>query len=354
MEKAPGLTAPRSSAPAWPSDVSSKVRPAAAPKGPQSLVLDRSQTNTIPAARQTEPVTPNFVAASAEERGLASWYGEDFHGNPTANGETFDMNAMTAAHRTLPLPSLVQVINEANGKEIVVRVNDRGPFKDDRVIDLSRKAAQTLDILSAGTAPVTVKYLGPAPEAEEQPLTFAELDEPAPRIVKAEPQLVEQQDRDLYGDFLMGGVEPTLGVPDPGQSIATPARLANATPPAQRDLVPAGVQQASLPPLQPAPVQTRPEPIRAAATPAAAPQPTANAFAPKIYVQIGAFADISNAEGMNAQVGRQYPVDIEPVRVQGADYFRVLVGPFQSRNAADLAKYQLGVRGIEDGFIVLR
>jgi rare lipoprotein A len=87
------------------------------------------------------------------ETGLASWYGAKFHGRPTASGETYDMYAMTAAHPTLPLPSYVRVRNPANGREVVLRVNDRGPFVDGRVIDLSYAAALRLGVLG-GVAPV--------------------------------------------------------------------------------------------------------------------------------------------------------------------------------------------------------
>ncbi len=89
------------------------------------------------------------------ETGLASWYGAKFHGRPTASGEVYDMHAMTAAHKTLPLPSYVRVRNPANGREVVLRVNDRGPFVDGRVIDLSYTAALRLGVL-AGVAPVEV------------------------------------------------------------------------------------------------------------------------------------------------------------------------------------------------------
>ena len=89
------------------------------------------------------------------ETGLASWYGAKFHGRPTANGERYDMYAMTAAHKTLPLPSYVRVRNPANGREVVLRVNDRGPFVDGRVIDLSYTAALRLGVLG-GVAPVEV------------------------------------------------------------------------------------------------------------------------------------------------------------------------------------------------------
>ena len=95
--------------------------------------------------------------------GVASWYGRDFHGRLTANGEVYDMGAMTAAHPTLPLPSLVRVTNLQTRQSIVVRVNDRGPFKRGRIIDLSRRAADELGFAHHGTAQVRVKYLGPAP-----------------------------------------------------------------------------------------------------------------------------------------------------------------------------------------------
>ena len=92
------------------------------------------------------------------ERGLASWYGRKFHGRPTASGERYDMFAMTAAHKTMPLPSYARVRNPANGREIIVRVNDRGPFADGRVIDLSYVAALRLGVLG-GVAPVLVERL---------------------------------------------------------------------------------------------------------------------------------------------------------------------------------------------------
>jgi rare lipoprotein A len=98
-----------------------------------------------------------------DETGMASWYGDAFNGKPTATGERFDMNALTAAHKTLPLPGLVEVTNLANGRSAVLRVNDRGPFVDGRIIDLSRGAADALDLRRAGVGRVRVRYLGPAP-----------------------------------------------------------------------------------------------------------------------------------------------------------------------------------------------
>ncbi len=95
--------------------------------------------------------------------GLASWYGDDFHGRYTANGEIFDMESITAAHPTLPLPSYVRVTNMANRKSIVVRVNDRGPYVGNRLIDLSVKTARLLDFHGHGVAKVKVEYIGRAP-----------------------------------------------------------------------------------------------------------------------------------------------------------------------------------------------
>ncbi|MCC7251841.1 septal ring lytic transglycosylase RlpA family protein [Hyphomicrobium sp.] len=95
--------------------------------------------------------------------GVASWYGSDFHGRKTANGEIFDMHALTAAHPTLPMPSYAYVTNLSNNRTILVRINDRGPYVGDRMIDLSRESARTLGLLSGGTGRVRVRYAGPAP-----------------------------------------------------------------------------------------------------------------------------------------------------------------------------------------------
>jgi rare lipoprotein A len=102
--------------------------------------------------------TPMTEDLPLQESGLASWYGRKFHGQPTSNGEIYDMYAMTAAHKTMPLPSYARVRNPANGREIIVRVNDRGPFSDGRVIDLSYTAALKLGVLR-GVAPVEVQRL---------------------------------------------------------------------------------------------------------------------------------------------------------------------------------------------------
>jgi rare lipoprotein A len=103
-----------------------------------------------------------------KERGIASWYGRRYHGQKTASGEVYDMYGMTAAHTTLPIPSYARVTNVANGKSVVVRVNDRGPFLSDRLIDLSYTAAYKLDVLGGGSARVEVESILPGAESARQ------------------------------------------------------------------------------------------------------------------------------------------------------------------------------------------
>jgi len=103
---------------------------------------------------------PTVVSVGDSFKGNASWYGPDFHGKLTSNGETYNMYAMTAAHKTLPMNTIVKVTNLNNGRTTVVRINDRGPFVATRIIDLSKKAAQEIDMVKTGTAPVTLEVLG--------------------------------------------------------------------------------------------------------------------------------------------------------------------------------------------------
>jgi len=124
-----------------------------------------------------------------KERGVASWYGPDFHTRPTSSGEPYDMYAMTAAHKTLPIPCYARVTNLANGRSIVVRINDRGPFVDNRIIDLSYTAAHKLDMTRAGTTFVEVEVITPGslPEAAR-----GITPQPAPTLIPVAPGLFLQ------------------------------------------------------------------------------------------------------------------------------------------------------------------
>jgi rare lipoprotein A len=134
-----------------------------------------------------------------QQEGMASWYGDDFHGRLTANGEVFDMGALTAAHPTLPMPSYARVTNLANGKSLIVRVNDRGPYHGNRLIDVSNKAAELLEFKGIGVAKVRVEYVGRAPlegSDDRQLIATLRTGAPAPppslvRVASARPFVPE-------------------------------------------------------------------------------------------------------------------------------------------------------------------
>src|SRR6201987_1003154 len=141
--------------------------------------------------------------------GMASWYGDDFHGRLTANGEVFDMGALTAAHPTLPMPCYARVTNLSNGKSLIVRVNDRGPYHGNRVIDVSNKAAELLEFRGNGVARVRVEYVARAPlegSDDRQLVATLRTGTPAPapslvRIASAHPFV--PQGRPVRGDIPM-------------------------------------------------------------------------------------------------------------------------------------------------------
>jgi rare lipoprotein A len=155
------------------------------------------------------------------EEGLASWYGDDFHGRQTANGEVFDMDGLTAAHPTLPMPSYARVTNLSNGKSLIVRVNDRGPYANNRLIDVSHKAAELLDFKGVGVARVRVEYVGRAPlEGSDDGRLVATLRTGAPapapslvRVASARPFVPETlPGRPIRGEVPMPEGRPyTLG-----------------------------------------------------------------------------------------------------------------------------------------------
>jgi rare lipoprotein A len=156
------------------------------------------------------------------EEGMASWYGDDFHGRLTANGEVFDMASLTAAHPTLPMPCYARVTNLNNGKSLIVRVNDRGPYVGNRLIDVSNRAAELLEFKGHGVARVRVEYVGRAPlegSDDRQLVATLRTGEPAPspsavRVASARPFVPELpvSGRAVRGDVPMPEERPyTLG-----------------------------------------------------------------------------------------------------------------------------------------------
>ncbi len=124
-----------------------------------ALLLSGCALVSSPAYRYTGMSARQAVIGGLAMRGYASWYGEAFHGRRTANGEVFDMNGLTCAHRTLPFGTRLSVTNTVNGRTVTVRVNDRGPFVSGRIVDLSRGAASRLDMLGSGTVLVEMKVV---------------------------------------------------------------------------------------------------------------------------------------------------------------------------------------------------
>jgi rare lipoprotein A len=174
---------------------------------------------------------PNYQAT-----GLASWYGEDFHGRLTANHEVFDLNGISAAHPTMPLPSYARVTNLSNGRSLIVRVNDRGPYHGNRIIDVSGKAAHLLGFHASGTAWVKVEYVGKAPiEGSDDRILAATLrtDEPAPM-----PGTVKLAATPIVPATSSLGRNPryaSAAANDAGPASASPAPMSYAEGPRGRD-----------------------------------------------------------------------------------------------------------------------
>jgi rare lipoprotein A len=239
------------------------------------------------------------------ETGIASWYGEQFHGKYTANGEVFDLNQLTAAHRTLPMPTVVRVTNLDNGRSIEVRVNDRGPYARGRIIDLSRRAAQLLGFEGQGTAKVRVQIDVPASiqvaSLAGRRGTESELAAAAPPPQAAPVQAVAAQPL----------------APPPGVSAAAnrPVPLPSA-PPSPQNLPPPPSQAIAEAPL-PETVQVVPV------------KPTG------IYIQAGAFVSIDRASQLKARLQKFGQVNVTSARVSGLNMYRVRVGPVASVDQAD-------------------
>lgn len=255
-----------------------------------------------------------------DETGIASWYGPNFHGKLTANGEIFDAGGLTAAHPTLPMPVNVRVTNLENGRSLVLRVNDRGPFAQGRIIDVSARAAQVLGFYEKGTARVRVTYL-------------ARADLPAGRSETA---------------TVMAAVAP-------------PAERTQAAAPAGR------VQVAALDPISVAPQRYEPraaEPDDVATTtedlpPVAEPTersnnyPVRDAGPARYYVQAGTFSHLENAERLKDRLSDAGDTAISSIDRNGEPLYRVRIGPFDSVDAADAALARLSGLGGSDAKIVV-
>jgi rare lipoprotein A len=250
-----------------------------------------------------------------DETGIASWYGAEFHGQRTANGEVFDSNALTAAHRTLPMPVNVRVTNLDNGRSLIVRVNDRGPFSKGRIIDVSERAADLLGFRLQGTARVRVTYMGRALLPGGQPA-----EETPPEIATAVPAAPT------------GKVDTSALNIVPGATVAPPVQVGELAPPPSASLQPA-------PPVQ--------EPVTGQVTQVPVPAVT------HLYVQAGAFGTRANAERLKTRLSAAGGLMISPISRNGQTLYRVRVGPFDELSAADAALARVIKLGSNDAQIVV-
>ncbi len=233
--------------------------------------------------------TPQTGLVPFKQKGLASWYGRKFHGRKTSSGERYDMYGMTAAHPTLPIPSYARVTNLENGRSVVVRVNDRGPFHSDRIMDLSFTAAYKLGYTGVGTAMVEVESVLPGQmKGQSVPLAQPTASAPAADDIVGRPlepatQNVAKSDS--------AGFDPLKGL-----SNEPSLKVAAETPPVDRM------------------------------------QPKADG---KVYLQLGAFGERGNAEALQERIHKELPWLEDPVRiVLKGSLHRLQLGPYDSVSAA--------------------
>jgi len=256
------------------------------------------------------------------EEGIASWYGPNFHGKQTANGAIFDMNKVSAAHRTLPLPSIVRITNLENGRSLRVKVNDRGPYAKNRIIDVSRRTAQLLGFERKGTALVRVEII----EDDSRQLALA-MQNGGQVPAGSEPPLPS--------------AAPTVAVS--GAELAPPPGTAAAPPPGAAFQV----QVASAPPAT--------VPRAAQALPDSDAGITAQTVVspPVVYVQAGAFSQFVNAQRAQILLSGIGEVKVEQVLTSSVPLFRIRVGPASDADAADLLLKQVIASGYPDARIVV-
>jgi rare lipoprotein A len=294
-----------------PPPASSPVAPPAAPAAPEPhpayKVGDPYQVNGIWYYPQEQP--------DYDATGIASWYGQDYQGKPTADGEIFDMDALTGAHPTLPMPVNVRVTNLENGRSIVVRINDRGPYVNGRILDVSERAAELLGFREVGLARVRVTFLGRAElngpglasPAEETPAAIA-------TAVAAAPLTAVE----------IGMLPPVTGV-----DVATERPVA---------ALPTPVEQQILPPL--------PETVDGQVIEMPVPAATA------LYVQAGAFVSLTNANYLASRLSSA-GAKVSTGTKDGRPIYRVRIGPFQSVDDADAALSRIEGLGQNDAQIVV-
>jgi rare lipoprotein A len=263
------------------------------------------------------------------ETGIASWYGPGFHGNKTASGEKYDNNELTAAHRTLQMPSLVRVTNLDNGKSVIVRVNDRGPFAKGRIIDVSKRAAELLEMTRAGTAKVRIELL-----ADESRI-LAQVARSG-KSTKGVEVAFNQTGR-LPGSMTMtdAGSQVAMLTPQQQRLVSSLSQEEqNLAYAAKADTVKGHYHEGHF---YPDPVVTQQAVI-----------PTG------IYVQAGAFGVRENAAKLQQKLQAISPARVDPVAYGGKTLYRVRIGPLDSVRTADNVLSRVLSSGQSDAIIIVQ
>jgi len=261
-----------------------------------------------------------------DQVGTASWYGELFHGRRTANGEIYDMDRLSAASPTLPMPVYARVTNLENRRSIIVRVNDRGPYRSDRIIDLSRRSAEVLGFRGKGTAPVHVQYLARAP------LNGDDSYERRYLASQGWAQFASQ------GRATVPGVVGSIAASTPPQPSRQLPLVASGVAPVLRQAASGGVPQLRW---------------QASTRMPAGQSPREHLGGARLLIQAGSFRSEDNAERATALLGGIAPVDVAPVEVGGETLFRVRVGPFTDETEASAALARVTEAGYQGAKIVM-
>lgn len=224
------------------------------------------------------------------EVGIASWYGDLFHGRYTSNGEVFDMESLTAAHPTLPMPTYAEVTNLKNGRTIVVRINDRGPYAHDRVIDLSKRSARELGVFRPGTARVRVRYLGKAPLNGDD--TYER------QVLASQPWARYAAGKPSTKTASAAGKSALLFAASTKKPLTKSDKLAIAATPTVRKVAAPG-------------------------------RSNANPRRQLVFVQAAAFRSKASADSVRRKLSGLGQVHVFPAEVAGTIWYRVRLGPFR-------------------------
>jgi rare lipoprotein A len=271
------------------------------------------------------------------ETGIASWYGPDFHGGKTANGEVYDQNELTAAHRTLQLPSFVRVTNLENGRSVVVRINDRGPYLHGRIIDVSKRAADLLGFIGKGTARVRLEVLEQESRrladaarrgVDTSRMSVADMRAPggaSPQQARLEeasftrgPQVAENTESESVPESLK---TPTITVEELNRPGAIPASAVQHAAPAK-----------PMPAPHAAPLSTHMSKGRNVPDPVVSQAPVRPTG---IFVQAGSFGVRANADRLAQKLSSVARTSVDAVDVGGRTFYRVRLGPLASVQQAD-------------------